>query len=82
MAGLDKELHRKVIKFEALRLGAERAKELERGVISEGDMGGMDPLHAVYTYAQNKLSVLVEDLAELPMPIRPPRSNTCLPVRR
>lgn len=30
LAALDKQLRRKVISFEALRLGAERAKELER----------------------------------------------------
>ena len=27
----------------------------------------MDPLHAVYAYAQNKLSAIVEDVAQLPM---------------
>jgi hypothetical protein len=67
LAALKKEASRKVIDFEALRLGAERAKELERGVISEQDMSQFDPLHAVYAYAQNKMSVLVEDLSELPM---------------
>lgn len=67
LAALDKELRRKVIDFEAIRLGEQRAEELERGVISEKSMRDRDPLHAVYTYAQNKLSVLVEDLAELPM---------------
>lgn len=67
LVAFDKELRRKVLDFEAIRLGAQRAEELERGVISEESLRGKDPLHAVYTYAQNKLSVLVEDLAELPM---------------
>ncbi len=67
LAGLERELGRKVINFQAFRLGAERAANLERGIISEDEMRGMDPLHAVYTYAQNKLSAIVEDVAQLPM---------------
>ena len=51
----------------AKTLGAERAANLERGVVSEEEMRGMDPLHAVYAYAQNKLSAIVEDVAQLPM---------------
>ncbi len=67
LEALEKELRRKVISFEAFRLGAERAADLERGIVSEEKMRGMDPLHAVYTYAQNKLSAIVEDVAQLPM---------------
>lgn len=67
LAGLERELGRKIINFEAFRLGAERAEQLERGIISEEKMRGMDPLHAVYTYAQNELSAIVEDMAQLPM---------------
>ena len=66
LAALDKERKRKLIDFEALRLGAERTAELERGVIGEDCMMNLDPLHAVYAYAQNKMSVLVEHLVELP----------------
>lgn len=64
---LERERCRRVIDFSALKLGAERAEELERGVISETDMREFDPLHAVYMYAQNKMSVIVEQIAELPM---------------
>ena len=60
LAALEKEQRRRVIDFSSLRLGAERAEELEQGVISEADMRQLDPLHAVYIYAQNKLSVIVE----------------------
>ncbi len=35
-------------------------------MITEKDLSGLDPLHGVYAYAQNKLSVFVEQLAELP----------------
>ena len=67
VAALKNERRRRVIDFSALKLGAERAEALERGVISEADMQAYDPLHAVYIYAQNKMSVMVEQIAELPM---------------
>ena len=67
LAALEQERRRRVIDFESLKLGAERAEELERGVISEMDMRKYDPLHAVYIYAQNKMSVIVEQITELPM---------------
>jgi|AntAceMinimDraft_17_1070374.scaffolds.fasta_scaffold01915_5 hypothetical protein len=67
IAALKKELNRKVIDFDMLKLGAEQAKKLEQGIISEEGMKDLGPLHAVYTYAQNKLSVIVEHLVELPM---------------
>ena len=66
VAMFEKERRRRVIDFSALKLGAERAEALERGVISETDMREYDPLHAVYIYAQNKMSVFVEMIAELP----------------
>ena len=66
LAALEKKRNRKVIDFAALRIGAERTEELECGVITEAEMGDLDPLHAVYAYAQNKVSVLIEHLAELP----------------
>ena len=67
IAALERERRRRVIDFSALKLGAERAEELERGVISETDMREYDPLHAVYIYAQNKMSVIVEQIADIPM---------------
>jgi hypothetical protein len=67
IAALERERRRRVIDFSALKLGAERAEELERGVITETDMREYDPLHAVYIYAQNKMSVFVEQIADLPM---------------
>lgn len=67
VAALERERRRRIIDFSALKLGAERAEELERGVITETDMREYDPLHAVYIYAQNKMSVFVEQIADLPM---------------
>lgn len=67
LAFLDKQMNRRVIDFAQLKLGAEQAKEIEKCVISEAGMKGLDPLHAVYAYAQNKISVIVDHLVELPM---------------
>ncbi len=67
VAAIEKARRRRVIDFSALKLGADRAEALERGVITETDMQAYDPLHAVYIYAQNKLSVITEQIAELPV---------------
>lgn len=67
LAALETQLNRRVIHFADLKLGAERAHDLERGVISDEGMRDLDPLHAVYAFAQNKMSVIVEQLSELPM---------------
>ena len=60
------EKKRKKIDVDGLRIGAKRAAELERGLIAEPQMRDFDPLHAVYVYAQNRISVLVEQLTGLP----------------
>ena len=44
-----------------------QADELEATISSEKELARLDPLHAVYVYGQNKMSVLVEQLAELPV---------------
>lgn len=44
-----------------------RAEELEATISSEKELARLAPLHAVYVYGQNKMSVLVEQLAELPV---------------
>jgi len=66
LKALEKERKRNTIDFDALQIGAKRAAELERGSITEAGMSDLDPLHAVYAYAQNRISVLVEQLTGLP----------------
>jgi hypothetical protein len=39
---------------------------LDKTVITEKEMANLDPVHAVYVYARNKMSVLSEQLGELP----------------
>lgn len=66
IAGLKKANNQKIINLDEFREANTYAKELEKTVISEKHLLKYDPLHAVYIYAQNKVSVLVEQLSDLP----------------
>ena len=63
---LKKHSNQKIYDLEVYRNAKQSAAELEKSIISEKEMAGLDPLHAVYAHAQNKLSVMIEQLAELP----------------
>ena len=58
---------KKVINIRDIKKAKIRAEKLEDTISSEKDLAWLDPLHAVYVYGQNKMSVLVEQLAELPV---------------
>ncbi len=66
LAGLRKTNTRKVIDFSEFKEAKIYSENLEKEIISQKDLSKHDPLHGVYIYAQNKLSVLVEQLGELP----------------
>ena len=66
LSGLRKEINRKVIDISELKNAKIHAENLEKSVITEKELSELDPLHGVYAYAQNKISVLVEQVAELP----------------
>ncbi|MFH0729721.1 MAG: hypothetical protein V2B19_25690 [Pseudomonadota bacterium] len=66
IAGLQKTAGRKIIDISELRDAKILAENLEQTVITEKALAGYDPLHGVYVYAQNKLSVFIEQLAALP----------------
>jgi hypothetical protein len=66
IAGLRKASSRKVVDISELRDAKIHAEELEKTVIEVKELAELDPLHGVYTYAQNKISVMVEQLGELP----------------
>jgi len=40
---------------------------LQETIASKKTLDGMDPLHAVYIYGQNMMSVLIEQIIELPV---------------
>lgn len=60
-------LGRKVTNLADWRAARLRAEDDRKTVISRENLSQYDPLHALYIYAQNQLSVLIEQLAELPM---------------
>ena len=65
IAGLKKVKNKKIINFQELKEAKIYAENLEKTVISKEERGKHDPLHAMYIYAQNKVSVLVEQLSDL-----------------
>lgn len=65
IAGLKKTKNQRIINFQELKEAKTHADNLEQTVISEKKLSKHDPLHAVYIYAQNKVSVLVEQLSAL-----------------
>ncbi len=63
---LQKANKRKVIDIQEIRNAKIKAEELDASIIKKEKMDQLDPLHAAYTYAQNKMSVIIEQLSELP----------------
>ncbi len=59
-------LERKVVDISEIRNGKIRAEELDKTIITGEKLSKYDPIHAVYIYAQNKIFVLMEQIAEFP----------------
>ena len=57
----------KVIDIQEFKQAKIRAEKLQSTLSSDKELARLDPLHAVYVYGQNKMSVFVEQLAELPV---------------
>ena len=66
LSGLRKTINRKIIDISELKNAKIHSENLEKSVITEKELSELDPLHGVYAYGQNKISVLVEQVAELP----------------
>ena len=59
-------LKEKVVDITEWRNAKIAAEDYEKTVVSDDQLSKMDPAHGAYTYGQNKLSVFVEQLAQLP----------------
>ena len=66
LAGLRKINTRKVIDLSEFKEAKIYSENLEKEIISQKDLSKHDPLHGIYIYAQNKLSVFAEQLGEIP----------------
>ena len=64
VAALQKLQRQQVLDLTAWRQGKAQAEALQRTVISQPELAELDPLHALYVYGQNQLSVMIEQLAE------------------
>lgn len=62
LSGLRKSINRKVIDISELKNAKIHAENLEKTTISDKELPRFDPLHGVYVYAQNKISIFVEQL--------------------
>jgi hypothetical protein len=61
------QLQRKVTNIADWREARLRTEEYQKTVISASQLAEYDPLHGLYIYAQNQLSVLIEQMIDLPM---------------
>jgi len=66
IAGLQKAASQKVVDIAELREAKIHAQDLDRTIISDKELADLDPLLGIYVYAQNKMSVIVEQLGALP----------------
>lgn len=55
----------KVIDLEAFAAGRDHTEELQQTVATREALARLHPAHAIYTYAQNQLSVMAEQLTSL-----------------
>lgn len=63
---IEKLAERKVIDISEIRKAHQIAEELKAHIASEKELKELDPLHAVYVYAQNKMDIMAEQLMQLP----------------
>jgi hypothetical protein len=55
----------KVVNLDAIREGNARAEALQQSAVTPDNLKDMHPAHAIYTHAQNQMSVMAEQLLEL-----------------
>lgn len=67
IASARQHLQQKVTNIADWREARLRSEDYQRTVISKDKLTDYDPLHGLYIYAQNQLSILIEQIAELPM---------------
>lgn len=60
-------LQQKVTNLSDWKTGKINAENFQKTVITQEKLTEYDPAHAIYIYAQNQLSVLIEQVIELPM---------------
>jgi hypothetical protein len=67
IASARQHLQQKVTNIADWREARVRAEDYQKTVISKNRLTEYDPLHGLYIYGQNQLSVLIEQMMDLPM---------------
>jgi len=63
---LRRQMRMKVVDLAAFRAGQEQAEALQKSVTPKEQLAKSHPAHAAYVYAQNQMSVMAEQLLQLP----------------
>ncbi len=63
---LRRQMRMKVVDLAAFRAGQEHAEALQKSVTPKEQLAKSDPAHAAYVYAQNQMSIMAEQLLQLP----------------
>jgi hypothetical protein len=63
---LRRQMRMKVVDLAAFRAGQEYAEALQKSVTPKEQLAKSDPAHAAYIYAQNQMSIMAEQLLQLP----------------
>ena len=66
IAGARQHMAQTVTDLAQFKAGKINAENFQKTVISQEDLKDFDPVHGLYVYAQNQLSVMIELLVELP----------------
>lgn len=66
LASVKKILNQKVTFLKDFRAGKEEAQRLQETIASSEELAELDPLHALYVYGQNQMSVFVDQISSLP----------------
>jgi|CXWL01.1.fsa_nt_gi hypothetical protein len=67
IASAQDHLQKKVTNLSDWREAKIKAEDFQKTVISQNKLTEYDPIHGLYIYGQNQLSVIIEQLCELPM---------------
>jgi hypothetical protein len=60
------QLEKKVADLSDWKEAKLKSEEYQKSIVSQDRLNKLDPLHALYIYSQNHLSVLIEQISELP----------------
>lgn len=66
LAALAKLQRQQVIDLTAWRQGKAQAEAISQTLRSQPELADLDPLHALYAYAQNHLGAMIEQLSQVP----------------